>query len=103
MIARWRAEAGSSAAPWGASFYAGQWERRQRLQGKSSLILWGMKDSAFRPYMLGRWKEDPGSQAESKSGVPGLGKSSENPPGTIFGGCVWTGEAGPHRTRGSNV
>ncbi|HYH97420.1 alpha/beta fold hydrolase [Hyalangium sp.] len=40
-----------------SAFYASQWERRQRLQGRPALILWGMKDTAFRPHMLGRWKE----------------------------------------------
>jgi haloalkane dehalogenase len=40
-----------------SAFYAGQWERRQRLQDTPALILWGMKDTAFRPPMLARWRE----------------------------------------------
>lgn len=40
-----------------SDFYASQWERRARLLGKPSLILWGMKDSAFQPYLLERWRQ----------------------------------------------
>lgn len=40
-----------------SAFYAHQWERRQRLQGMPALVFWGMKDSAFRPPMLERWRE----------------------------------------------
>ncbi|WNG45362.1 alpha/beta fold hydrolase [Archangium minus] len=46
-----RALTGSSA------FYASQWERRRQLQGKPALILWGMRDTAFQPPMLERWKQ----------------------------------------------
>ena len=40
-----------------STFYAAQWERRERLRGRPTLILWGMKDSAFQPYLLSRWRE----------------------------------------------
>jgi haloalkane dehalogenase len=40
-----------------SAFYAAQWERRERLRGKPALILWGLKDSAFQPPMLARWRE----------------------------------------------
>lgn len=46
-----RALLGSSA------FYASLWERRERLTSIPTLIVWGLKDSAFRPYLLDRWKQ----------------------------------------------
>ena len=45
-----RAILGSSA------FYASLWDRRARLEGIPTLIVWGLKDSAFRPYQLERWR-----------------------------------------------
>ncbi|MHB1132877.1 MAG: alpha/beta fold hydrolase [Chloroflexota bacterium] len=41
--------AGSSA------WYDSLWERRRLLTHKPALILWGMRDSAFRPQELARW------------------------------------------------
>jgi haloalkane dehalogenase len=38
-------------------FYAGLWERRGRLEGVPVTLIWGMKDSAFRPALLARWRE----------------------------------------------
>ncbi len=38
-------------------FFAGLWDRRDRLAGVPVTILWGMRDSAFRPAMLERWRE----------------------------------------------
>lgn len=35
--------------------YRQLWERASRLQRLPVLIIWGMKDSAFRPYLLERW------------------------------------------------
>jgi pimeloyl-ACP methyl ester carboxylesterase len=46
-----RALEGSSA------FYRSLWERRERLRNIPALILWGMRDSAFRPHLLARWRE----------------------------------------------
>jgi pimeloyl-ACP methyl ester carboxylesterase len=40
-----------------SAFYRGLWEKRERLRGKPSLIIWGMKDRAFPPRLLARWKE----------------------------------------------
>ena len=37
--------------------YARLWEARERLQGMPSLIVWGMKDPAFPPHHLRRWRE----------------------------------------------
>jgi len=45
-----RALTGSSA------FYEGLWQRRQRLAAIPTLIVWGMKDTAFRPHLLARWR-----------------------------------------------
>jgi len=45
-----RALTGSSA------FYEGLWQRRQRLGAIPTLIVWGMKDTAFRPHLLARWR-----------------------------------------------
>jgi haloalkane dehalogenase len=38
-------------------FYRSLWERRHALAKIPSLIVWGMKDPAFRPNQLARWKE----------------------------------------------
>jgi haloalkane dehalogenase len=38
-------------------YYASLWSRRQRLADVPVTILWGMRDSAFKPSMLDRWKE----------------------------------------------
>ena len=52
-------------APWhmaralveSASWYESLWQRRDRLADKPALLLWGMKDPAFGPTCLARWKE----------------------------------------------
>ena len=44
-----RAILGSSA------FYESLWTKRERLRGRPALIVWGMRDSVFRPHMLERW------------------------------------------------
>jgi haloalkane dehalogenase len=38
-------------------FYESLWGRRERLRGIPALIVWGMRDPAFRPHQLARWKE----------------------------------------------
>lgn len=38
-------------------FYASLWDRRESLKGIPLLILWGMRDRAFPPAMLKRWRE----------------------------------------------
>lgn len=45
-----RALIGSSA------FYEGLWQNRRRLAAVPTLIVWGMKDTAFRPHLLARWR-----------------------------------------------
>ena len=40
-----------------AGFYDGLWQRRARLADLPMLIVWGMKDSAFRPGQLERWRQ----------------------------------------------
>jgi haloalkane dehalogenase len=45
-----RALLGSSA------HYASLWERRARLREIPVLIVWGLKDTAFRPHLLQRWQ-----------------------------------------------
>ena len=37
-------------------FYASLWAQRERLKGRPALIIWGMKDSAFGPAQLARWR-----------------------------------------------
>jgi haloalkane dehalogenase len=38
-------------------FYESLWRRREPLARIPALIVWGMKDPAFRPHQLARWKE----------------------------------------------
>ena len=33
------------------------WARRTRLSDRPALVVWGMRDSAFRPHQLARWRE----------------------------------------------
>lgn len=37
-------------------FYAALWQRANRLETLPVLIVWGMKDSAFKPSLLARWR-----------------------------------------------
>lgn len=39
------------------AFYRSLFERRQALENVPSLVIWGMKDSAFKPRMLAKWSE----------------------------------------------
>jgi haloalkane dehalogenase len=39
-----------------AAFYDGLWQRRAQLAGVPALVIWGMKDTAFRPSQLARWR-----------------------------------------------
>jgi haloalkane dehalogenase len=39
-----------------SEWYQYLWERRERIANKPALVLWGMKDTAFRPAQLERWK-----------------------------------------------
>jgi haloalkane dehalogenase len=39
------------------AFYESLWEQREKLKNRPALILWGMKDAAFKPHYLERWKE----------------------------------------------
>lgn len=39
-----------------SDWYENLWQRRDRIAGKPVLLLWGMKDPAFQPAALGRWK-----------------------------------------------
>ena len=39
-----------------SEYYDSLWRRRERLASLPALIIWGMKDPAFKPYMLERWK-----------------------------------------------
>jgi haloalkane dehalogenase len=40
-----------------SAFYDHLWNERARLRDRPALIIWGMKDSAFRPALLARWRE----------------------------------------------
>jgi len=52
-------------APWilareligSTEWYDGLWQRRERIVDKPALVLWGMKDPAFTPAYLERWKQ----------------------------------------------
>jgi haloalkane dehalogenase len=39
------------------AFYDSLWQQRAKLSGRPALIVWGMKDPAFPPYQLARWRE----------------------------------------------
>jgi haloalkane dehalogenase len=38
-------------------YYDTLWQKRAKLSGRPALIIWGMKDPAFPPYQLARWRE----------------------------------------------
>lgn len=40
-----------------SGFYDSLWQERASLRGRPTLIVWGMKDTAFRPHQLARWRE----------------------------------------------
>jgi haloalkane dehalogenase len=40
-----------------AAHYDGLWQRRAALAAIPSLVVWGLKDSAFRPQQLAKWRE----------------------------------------------
>ena len=37
-------------------YYDGLWQARDKLTGRPALIVWGLKDTAFGPHLLARWK-----------------------------------------------
>lgn len=39
-----------------SDWYEGLWAERERIAGKPALLLWGMKDPAFGPEALARWR-----------------------------------------------
>ena len=39
------------------AWYDSLWSERAKLSGRPALIVWGMKDPAFPPYQLARWRE----------------------------------------------
>jgi len=40
-----------------SSYYDSLWAQREKLRGRPALIVWGMRDPAFRLYQLERWKQ----------------------------------------------
>lgn len=53
-----------------AAFYDSLWRRRERVAGTPALLVWGMKDSAFRPNQLARWRQAlPHAQVLELSGA----------------------------------
>ena len=40
-----------------ADFYRSLFEQRRALAGIPALVIWGMKDSAFKPNLLAKWSE----------------------------------------------
>ncbi|MEW5916714.1 MAG: alpha/beta fold hydrolase [Gemmatimonadota bacterium] len=40
-----------------STFYDSLWKQRERLKAIPTLIIWGMKDSAFQPDLLQRWRD----------------------------------------------
>ena len=52
------------------SHYQSLLDRLDRLRAMPVLIVWGMKDSAFQPYQLDRWRQLlPGAQVETIGGA----------------------------------
>jgi haloalkane dehalogenase len=48
-----------------SAHYDALWRQRATIAARPSLIIWGMKDSAFQPYLLARWQEAlPGARIE---------------------------------------
>lgn len=41
-----------------SAFYDSLWKRRTEILRRPTLVLWGMRDSAFRPHQLARWKKE---------------------------------------------
>ena len=39
------------------AFYDSLWFERARLSGTPAMIVWGMRDSAFKPHQLAKWRE----------------------------------------------
>jgi len=46
-----------------SAYYTDLWRRRERLHGQPALVLWGLRDPAFRPHFLARWAELFGPEA----------------------------------------
>lgn len=40
-----------------SNYYDSLWRQREQLRGRPALILWGMRDRAFRPNQLARWRD----------------------------------------------
>jgi len=65
LLARFRTPASRGAVLWtlarsllgSSDFYDSLWQQRERLRHLPALILWGMKDPAFPPRLLARWRE----------------------------------------------
>lgn len=38
-------------------YYDSLWDDREKLRGRPALVVWGMKDPAFQPSQLARWRE----------------------------------------------
>jgi haloalkane dehalogenase len=41
----------------GSDWYDGLWHRRERIHGIPALILWGMRDPAFKPHFIDRFEQ----------------------------------------------
>ena len=39
-----------------SDFYASLWAERHHLAGRPAVIIWGLKDSAFQPHILAKWR-----------------------------------------------
>ncbi len=61
-VATW--QLGASLAD-STEWFASLWEQRQKLLGLPTLLLWGMKDTAFREAELLRWQEFFGTNART--------------------------------------
>jgi haloalkane dehalogenase len=40
-----------------SAHYDSLWQQRDKLRDRPALVVWGLKDSAFKPKMLARWRE----------------------------------------------
>jgi haloalkane dehalogenase len=82
-----RALLGSSA------YYASLWQRRALLESIPALIIWGLKDSAFRPYQLERWQTALPNAKVARLDNAGHWPHEEEPERVIHELVDWFGES----------
>jgi haloalkane dehalogenase len=66
-----------------AAFYEDLWQRRAALAGIPAVVVWGMKDSAFRPQQLARWREGLPQARVVELAAAGHWPHEEDPDGAL--------------------